>query len=601
MKTTHSGSPSEVLEALQAENLSLGKPQNLTSVPRFNLEFGRILTDDGVFTHPSRLDDSKRQRHLFYKAKWDKGDRSEQVRQAMGLNELISYRRRIDFSKSEVADEVPDGEPLIEMSGVTVGYGGVPILGNWDKRYEMPYQENPQKKTAMCPLPTLLHFPQVDTPSASAPGLHWTVRRGQRWCVIGPNGSGKTTLLSLITSDHPQAYALPIKLFGRSRLPQRGQSPISLFDLQSRIGHSSPEVHAFFPKHLTVRAVLESAYADTPLSRPRLTVAADARISACLRWFQGELHPQLGMHPLLKDEMLNTSPWERKDYAHPGGAEIYLRNQAEYWYKLTTAQEASVEWADDLPFADLTFSAQRVALFLRAIVAQPDIVLLDEAFSGMDEDVRDKCLLFLDAGETRRLTPYRQQRRHLGYVSPVGFGVDDRSFREMQFTGITFEGPLMDAHQALVCISHVRQEVPRCVTRWMYLPENGGPGMGYEESARPEEPTGVFTTGGLRGQLMASDAHLWSQIWDIPRLERRDATAEDVERIEREKSEIEAKKQEIRDGWQPKQGRRKRDGVTHVRQAKLPKAGGRRKDRSPESGYVRQMDGSKVTGNDGED
>ena len=28
-------------------------------------------------------------------------------------------------------------------------------------------------------------------------GVHWTVRVGERWAILGPNGSGKTTLLSV--------------------------------------------------------------------------------------------------------------------------------------------------------------------------------------------------------------------------------------------------------------------------------------------------------------------------------------------------------------------------------------------------------------------
>jgi iron complex transport system ATP-binding protein len=28
-------------------------------------------------------------------------------------------------------------------------------------------------------------------------GIHWTVRAGERWAVLGPNGSGKTTLLQI--------------------------------------------------------------------------------------------------------------------------------------------------------------------------------------------------------------------------------------------------------------------------------------------------------------------------------------------------------------------------------------------------------------------
>src|ERR1700761_8131945 len=119
-------------------------------------------------------------------------------------------------------------------------------------------------------------------------------------------GSGKTTLTALISSDHPQSYSLPIKVFGRSRLPIPGEPGISIFDLQKRIGSSSPELHAFFPKHLTIRQVLESAWAETPLSTVHLTADIDERVSALLRWFQGEICPDIGPSLLFEEDTLRV-------------------------------------------------------------------------------------------------------------------------------------------------------------------------------------------------------------------------------------------------------------------------------------------------------
>lgn len=122
-------------------------------------------------------------------------------------------------------------------------------------------------------------------------GLWWTVKQGERWGIFGPNGSGKTTILSLICSDHPQTYSLPIRLFGRSRLPEPGLPGISIFDIQARIGHSSPEIHNHIPRSLTLRQVLENAWSDTFRGVPKLSGSAGARIDACLRWFEQDLRP----------------------------------------------------------------------------------------------------------------------------------------------------------------------------------------------------------------------------------------------------------------------------------------------------------------------
>ncbi|KAI7062894.1 hypothetical protein KC352_g43460, partial [Hortaea werneckii] len=80
------------------------------------------------------------------------------------------------------------GDALVQMQGVKVAYGDKVVLGDWEQQLG----------------------------AESYPGLWWSLHRGQRAGIFGPNGSGKTTMLSLITSDHPQTYSLPVKIFGRS-------------------------------------------------------------------------------------------------------------------------------------------------------------------------------------------------------------------------------------------------------------------------------------------------------------------------------------------------------------------------------------------------
>ena len=139
-----------------------------------------------------------------FRAHLESGNLDEQLLQDFTLNQTKKS------SKQESASL--GGEVLIEMDGVRVQYGDKVVLGDWTQKVNDETKE----------------------------GLHWRVRRGQRWAVLGANGSGKTTLLSLITSDHPQAYSQPVKIFGRSRLPEVGKPGISIFELQSRLGHSSP-------------------------------------------------------------------------------------------------------------------------------------------------------------------------------------------------------------------------------------------------------------------------------------------------------------------------------------------------------------------------
>jgi len=315
---------------------------------------------------------------------------------------------------SEIMDttrpKVKPGEPVVEMSGCAVKYGQKTVLGNWEQR---------------------------DKGGTIRKGLHWTVRRGERWAVFGPNGSGKTTIVSLLCSDHPQTYSLPIKLFGRSRLPDPGSNelPLTFWDIQARIGHSSPEVHQHMPRGLSVRQVLENAWADTFRSKPQLDDWAVGQIDATLARFAPEIDP-------LHDP---SSP-------------------------------RPLDWANTSLFGELSFSAQRVLLFLRAIIKHPDIVVLDEAFSGMDVKVRDKCMSWLEIG-----TP-KGENEVVGEVPRVE-GLSDQ--------------------QALICISHVREEVPDSVSSYMCLPE--------ANTKRPAQ------FGTLSRPLRSGNSQAWDNIWGLVR------------------------------------------------------------------------------------
>jgi ABC-type molybdenum transport system ATPase subunit/photorepair protein PhrA len=318
------------------------------------------------------------------------------------------------------------GELLVEMEGARVQYGTKTVLGNWKQKVP------------------------GDSTSESRDGLWWTVKRGERWGIFGPNGSGKTTLLSLICSDHPQTYSLPIRLFGRSRLPEPGKPGISIFDLQSRIGHSSPEIHSHIPKSLTLRQVLENAWAETFRGVPKLDQDAQERIDASLRWFEQDLRSGV-------DSDSSNKP----------------------------------TWADRLLFGGLPFSSQRVALFLRAVIKQPDLIILDEAFSGMDDSVRDRCLLFLAHGETKQFS-HAKSSSDIDKVPRVVESDVERAKR-VKVKGLA-------KHQALLCISHVREEIPGSIREWICLPE-----------ANTGQPARF---GRLDGPI-EGDWRRWGEIWGM--------------------------------------------------------------------------------------
>lgn len=201
------------------------------------------------------------------------------------------------------------------------------------------------------------------------------------------------------------------------------------------------------PRRLTLRQTLENAWAETFLGTPQLGDDAHAAVDACLRWFEAELRPGMA-----GDE----------------------------------AQSAELTWADDLLFGGLPFSAQRVALFLRATIKKSDLVILDEAFSGMDETVRDKCMLFLAHGETKTYSYSSDGQRKI-IDSPISAAGN---------------APLggLDPQQALLCISHVREEIPGCVREWLCLPEAN---------------TGKPARFGKLDGPMEGDHRRWNEIWGL--------------------------------------------------------------------------------------
>jgi len=166
--------------------------------------------------------------------------------------------------------------------------------------------------------------------------LDWSVRKGERWLVSGPNGSGKTTLLSLITGDNPAAYANDVRVFGRAREPGE-----SLWQVRRRIGQVSPEIQCYFdPATVVLDAVLSGRFnAEGALMRPTTAVREAARGWLC----------ELG---------------------------------------LSDAEKAC--------FGELSSGRQRLVLLARAMLPQPDLLLLDEPCLNLDEASRRHVLGVLE-------------------------------------------------------------------------------------------------------------------------------------------------------------------------------------------------------------
>jgi iron complex transport system ATP-binding protein len=85
--------------------------------------------------------------------------------------------------------------------------------------------------------------------------VDWTVEEDERWVILGPNGAGKTTLLQLAAATlHPTTGAVAI--FGE-RL-----GAVDVFELRPRIGLSSAALAQRIPAaELVVDVVVSAGYA----------------------------------------------------------------------------------------------------------------------------------------------------------------------------------------------------------------------------------------------------------------------------------------------------------------------------------------------------
>jgi iron complex transport system ATP-binding protein len=82
--------------------------------------------------------------------------------------------------------------------------------------------------------------------------VSWTVEEDERWVVLGPNGAGKTTLLQLAS-----AQMFPTQ--GTVDVLEERLGRVDVFELRPRIGLTSAALAERVPRHETVHDVVVSA------------------------------------------------------------------------------------------------------------------------------------------------------------------------------------------------------------------------------------------------------------------------------------------------------------------------------------------------------
>jgi iron complex transport system ATP-binding protein len=190
--------------------------------------------------------------------------------------------------------------------------------------------------------------------------VDWQVERGDRWVVLGPNGSGKTTMLGVA---------------GARLWPTSGVVEV----LGARLGHV--DVRTLRPRVALVSgAVTRQLRADVTAR----DVVASGRHGALETWWH----------------TYTAADWEKADWllAEGGIGDIAGRT-----------------------FGVISEGERQQVLLARALMSDPELLLLDEPFAGLDLGARERLLMRLSSLATDDASPPLVLVTHHCEEIPPGF------------------------------------------------------------------------------------------------------------------------------------------------------------------------------------
>jgi iron complex transport system ATP-binding protein len=192
--------------------------------------------------------------------------------------------------------------------------------------------------------------------------VSWSVKEGERWVILGPNGAGKTTLLNVASS-----YVYPSKGTATILGETLGTPGTDVFELRPRIGMAGIAMADKLPKRQTVlQTVLTAAYGMTATWNEDYEEIDELRARAFL--------DRLGMSEFV-----------------------------------------------DRRFGTLSEGERKRTLIARALMTDPELLLLDEPAASLDLGAREELLGLLGGYASSPASPAIIMVTHHVEEIPPGF------------------------------------------------------------------------------------------------------------------------------------------------------------------------------------
>lgn len=191
-------------------------------------------------------------------------------------------------------------------------------------------------------------------------GVDWTVAADQRWVILGPNGAGKTTLVQLAAAaQHPTS--------GTVTVLDEALGKADLAELKPRIGYASSALAKRIPKRETV-----------------LDVVLTAAYSVTGRWNE-------------EYEEIDTRRARR------------------------VLGEWRLESLADRAFGTLSDGEQKRVQIARAVMTDPEMLILDEPAASLDLGAREELVTLLGGYASDVRSPAMIMVTHHAEEIPAGF------------------------------------------------------------------------------------------------------------------------------------------------------------------------------------